>query len=190
MTAPRSPFAAPPQGGRDPRCSLGHAVEVRARVAQRVTALEALFAHIAATRMAGIPILHPGLQVEAVGFEPQGDEGAVGVLVTPWFMNLVWLPLSEAPTAETLAVRATRERQVGRERFAFIGAYEDGFGAFEACSLFSPMGDFVDHAAAVATARAVLEELRKPPEPPPAAPMASRRALLFGRTGGATEAAP
>jgi [NiFe] hydrogenase assembly HybE family chaperone len=156
---------------------------------ERVAALEALFSRIAATRMAGIPILHPGLRVEAVGFEPDGDAAAVGVLVTPWFMNLVWLPLDDATTPETLAVRATRERQVGRERFAFIGAHEDGFGPFEACSLFSPMGEFADHAAAVATARAVLVELHKP-EPPEPAPTASRRALLFGRAAGSAGAAP
>lgn len=162
---------------------------VSSALQMRVAALEALFTHIAATRMVGIPILHPELRVEAVGFEPDGDDAAVGVLVTPWFMNLVWLPLDAAPTPATLAQRATRERTVGRERFPFIGAHEDGFGAFEACSLFSPMGDFVDHDAAAATARAVLEELRKPPEPPAAPPpQASRRALLFGRS--TTGAAP
>ena len=150
------------------------------RLDERVAALEALFVHVAATRMAGIPILHPGLRVQAVGFEAEGDEAAaaVGVLVTPWFMNLVWLPL--APQADALPVGVTRERRVGRECFPFIGAHEEDFGAYEACSLFSPMGDFADHDAAIATARAVLDELRRP-EPPPPVPTASRRALLFGR---------
>jgi|APDOM4702015118_1054815.scaffolds.fasta_scaffold02252_5 [NiFe] hydrogenase assembly HybE family chaperone len=152
----------------------------------RVAALEALFAHIGRTRMQGIPILHPGLRVQAVGFEPAPTvdgspaHAAVGVLVTPWFMNLVWLPLDDA-APDALAVGATRERRVGRECFPFIGAHEDGFGAFEACSLFSPMGDFVDHDAALATARAVLDELRRPEPPQPAPPTASRRALLLGR---------
>lgn len=154
----------------------------------RVGALEALFAHIARTRMQGIPILHPDLRVQAVGFEPAAmvdgspARAAVGVLVTPWFMNLVWLPL-DAAAPDALAVGATRERRVGRECFPFIGAHEDGFGPFEACSLFSPMGEFADHDAAVATALAVLEELRRPepPRPAPAPPTSSRRALLLGR---------
>jgi [NiFe] hydrogenase assembly HybE family chaperone len=180
----------------------------------RVAALEALFGHVAATRMQGVPILHPGLAVQAVGFEPAPDGfGAVGVLVTPWFMNLVWLPLAtregEARTEQrpapggaadaarplpALAVGATRMRAVGNECFDFIGAFEPDFGAYEACSLFSPMFDFADQATAVATAEQVLAILRSPPaavhsdgaEParaaapePGAAP--SRRALLFGR---------
>jgi [NiFe] hydrogenase assembly HybE family chaperone len=163
----------------------------------RVDALEALFREIAATRMAGIPILHPGLRVQAVDFEPESDgRCAVGVLVTPWFMNLVRLPLGHGPddpdgpdgagsAPDPLApVGVSRTRVVGNERFDFLGAHEPGFGTYEICSLFSPMAQFVDHAAAEATARAVMAELRKPP-PPPAAPAApSRRALLFGRTGG------
>lgn len=148
-------------------------------VAQRVADLEALFTHIGATRMAGIPILHPGLRVQAVGFERDGD-AAVGVLVTPWFMNLVRLALE--PSASDLPVGQTRERTVGNACFSFIVGHEDGFGSYEACSLFSPMAEFVDHEAAVATARAVLDTLRRPPDEPSSPPPAmSRRAMLFGR---------
>lgn len=97
------------------------------------------------------------------------------MLVTPWFMNLVWLP---AEATVPTAVGATRMRRVGNEALPFIGAHEEGFGAYEACSLFSPMFEFADHEAALATARAVLDALRKPQPAPPA--MASRRALLLG----------
>ncbi len=147
-------------------------------LAARVAALEARFAMIAATRMAGVPLLNERLAVAAVGFEPvEGDEGgAVGVLLTPWFMNLLWLPGEEAQAA---APGASRRRAVGRENFEFIGALEECIGPYEACSLFSPMFEFEDQAAALATAREVLAQLRRPPEPPP---QASRRALLFGRT--------
>lgn len=145
----------------------------------RVAALEALFTRIAATRMQGVPVLNERLRVQAVGFETVGEgEAAVGVLITPWFMNLVWLPLADA--SDTTAVGATRERPVGDERFPFIGAHEEGFGASEACSLFSPMFEFADHAAAQATAEAVLAELRRAPAPA-TVPASSRRALLFGR---------
>lgn len=142
------------------------------KVAARAAALQALFEHIAATRMQGIPILHPGLRVCAIGFERQ-DTGALGVLLTPWFMNLVFLPGADEPP---LATGASRVRAVGAHRFPFIGAEEPGFGRWEACSLFSPMDCFQDQAAAEATADAVLAELRKPPEVQP-----GRRALLFGR---------
>jgi [NiFe] hydrogenase assembly HybE family chaperone len=154
------------------------ATAVTTRLADRVRALQDLFTHIAATRMAGVALLHDGLQVQAIGFHPdqpgQPDPakpagstaaptepaGAVGILVTPWFMNLVWLPLDQ--TAPTVRVGDKRTRIVGNERFDFIGAHEPGFGGYEACSLFSPMFEFVDHGAAVATAFEVLKQLRAP----------------------------
>ena len=59
----------------------------------QVARLETVFRDIAATRMEGVPLLHASLQVQAVDFapEPEGDF-ALGVLVTPWFMNLMRLP--------------------------------------------------------------------------------------------------
>jgi [NiFe] hydrogenase assembly HybE family chaperone len=157
-----------------------------ASTARRARALATLFRHVAATRMAGIPILHPKLEVQAVGFAPEPDGHAcVGVLLTPWFMNLVRLPLAGDEAMAPIGVSA--RRRVGGEVFDFIGADEAGFGRYESCSLFSPMGDFADHAAALATAQAVLDELRRPPEPVaavPAGPAASRRSLLFGRPAG------
>src|SRR4051794_8656986 len=70
-----------------------------ARWAHRVAELATLFSTIAHTRMAGVPVLNASLRVEAIGFERPltGDVVApvvgVGVLVTPWFMNLVRLPM-------------------------------------------------------------------------------------------------
>jgi [NiFe] hydrogenase assembly HybE family chaperone len=160
----------------------------------RTQALEALFVHVARNRMAGVPVLHPGLRVEAVGFMPhaeacdEGLPGALGVLITPWFMNLLWLPL--APCEAPRRVGLARERTVGGERFEFIAAHEPGFGFHEACSLFSPMFQFADHDAARATALAVLASLRAVPEAAPVAqPAPPRRAFLFGRSAAAGPAA-
>jgi [NiFe] hydrogenase assembly HybE family chaperone len=59
-------------------------------------------------RMQGLPIVHPGLEVEAVGFAPW-EEHDLGVLITPWFMNLVLLPhgpqYDELPQGETVEFR-------------------------------------------------------------------------------------
>jgi [NiFe] hydrogenase assembly HybE family chaperone len=144
-----------------------------AELEARVAALETVFRKIAGTRMAGLPLLNTRLKVQALGFEEQ-DDVACGVLVTPWFMNLVRLPLADA--AQMLPPLQKAERDVGPRRFEFIGAHEPGFGAFEASSLFSPMFEFEDQAAALATACEVLGLLR----PAPAVP--SRRGFLFGRT--------
>jgi len=153
----------------------------------RVQTLEQVFAHIAATRMQGVPVQNHALRVQAVGFAPQADpaggEWLLGILVTPWFMNLVCLPMD---LARVPGVGQKASRQIGGERFEFIGAHEDGLGAFACCSLFSPMFEFADHAAAVATACEVLNLLRTPVPAPTAAPAVeapSRRGFLFGRGG-------
>lgn len=161
---------------------------------QRVAKLVARFDEIARTRMAGVPVLNPALQVEAIGFASQaeGDGGtvAIGILVTPWFMNLVRLPLHRE--AGTAGVGRVRRHEVGTQAFDFIGAHEDAIGAYAACSLFSPMFEFANPAAARETARAVLDALRREgPGREPAAsaePVPARRSFLFGRSA-AREAA-
>lgn len=155
------------------------AAENTAFVAQRVTLLTRVFRSIGETRMQGVPVLHPGLRVEAVAFEAV-DDGAFGVLITPWFMNLMWLPFNDA---EAVPAGSTRMRELGGERLEFIGAREISFGAYEMCSLFSPMSDFADQDAARETAGEVLRLLRKP-SPKPDVPLApSRRAFITGRFG-------
>lgn len=156
----------------------------RRPLAERVRRLESTFDTIRATRMQGVPLLHGGLRVEAVGFVPEAD-GAVasGVLVTPWFMSLVRLPLHGAAAAAMLAPGVDGVREWGAYAFDFLGAHEPAIGAYETSSLFSPMAEFADQAAAVATARAVLALLRD--SAPPAQP--ARRGFLLGRSsvGGA-----
>lgn len=164
----------------------------------RVKALSGLYQHIAATRMQGIPLLNLAVQVEAVGFElvqadasdAEAPAAGVGVLVTPWFMNLVWLPLRPLDLSRQVGCKVPR--YVGPECFEFIGAHEDDFGSYEACSLFSPVLEFENHQASVATARAVLETLRQPastaaaqvakPAQPALPQVPARRAFLFGRS--------
>lgn len=161
----------------------------------RVNALAFLYQKIATTRMRGIPLLNPALGVEAVGFDQvecgaTDDPGridkvqaaAIGVLITPWFMNLVWLPLQQLDY--TARVGCKFPRYVGSKCFEFIGAHEPEIGGYESCSLFSPVFVFEDHATAVATAWSVLNTLRQSVHPlaaneVPQAP--ARRAFLFGR---------
>ena len=46
-------------------------------------------------RMAGVPILNPALSVQTVDFSPWRGHW-LGALVTPWFINLVVMPLDPA----------------------------------------------------------------------------------------------
>ena len=152
----------------------------------QVARLETVFRDIAATRMEGVPLLHAGLQVQAVDFEPEPEpEGdcALGVLVTPWFMNLMRLPLG---AAQVLAPGQVGPQRLGEHRLRFIGAHEAAFGPYEMCSLASPMFEFADQQAAVATAREVLVRLRS--SATPNAPDPHRRGFLLGR--GSAQGAP
>ena len=159
-----------------------------AAVLARVTRLEQVFTDIATTRMRDVPVLNTALGVQAVGFELLAGEEApvlLGILVTPWFMNLLRLPL--LPDAATTAPEPGSKRRhvCGEQLFEFIAAHEEALGHFEACSLFSPMFEFADQAGALATASELLKLLRAPPapvQPPVDAPaVPSRRGFLLGR---------
>ena len=159
----------------------------------RVQAIERAFTNIAHTRLSGVPVLNPALHVQAIGFGPEPDDAdmLLGVLVTPWFMNLVRLPtLAAAPGNTLLAVGQKGIRAAGNESFEFVGACEADLGAFEVCSLFSPMFQFANHAAATDTANEVLNQLRTPVKPTtrPTQTPPSRRGFLFGRGTAPTQA--
>lgn len=152
-----------------------------------VLALEQLFNEIAATRMRDVPVQNAALQVQALGFVPDPEQDGVwlGILITPWFMNLVRLADTEPAARHSfLAERDKAIRHFGNTLFEFIGAFEPTIGAFETCSMFSPMFQFENQSAAVATATEILTQLRQPAAPPgaktPAAP--SRRGFLFGHS--------
>ena len=57
--------------------------------------LEAAFGAVYEQRMQGLPFINAALAVEAVDFRPWNGHW-LGVLITPWFMNLVLLPNDQA----------------------------------------------------------------------------------------------
>ena len=152
-------------------------------LAQRVDALVAHFERVRTERMMGIPMLNPVLKVEAVGFRwaEMPDDSltpvAEGVLLTPWFMNLVRLPAKNLPHANRVARKFVRD--FGCERFDFIGGHDDAIGYFESCALFSPMQDFDSQARAVETAQEVLALTR--PAPAVAAPAVTTKEAVPSR---------
>lgn len=148
-------------------------------LAMRVQALEAFFRQVQQERMQGVPILNAALQVQAVGFLPAEDaQVAEGVLVTPWFMSLLRLPLQPGPAGAR--VGSSTERPFGNEHFEFLAAYDPALGGYESCALFSPMNAFSSQAQAVETAQAVCTELRaRPAAPVPEAPAQPGRRAFF-----------
>ena len=130
--------------------------------------LEAIFRAIAGSRMAGVSILNPALEVEAVGFRRWGDDW-VGVLITPWFMSLICLPdaasASETPPWQTQAHGTKREVELPSGTYEFLSAHEDELGPYLTSSLFSPMFAFPDMIQAREVAATVLAEVFSLPEP-------------------------
>ncbi|WP_040838936.1 [NiFe]-hydrogenase assembly chaperone HybE [Thiothrix nivea] len=117
-----------------------------------IAGLETYFREVEHTRMRDVPILNPRLQVEAVSFQPL-DDGWLGVLISPWFMNLVWLPSVETGV---VAAPDTLTLELPSGAYKCQRNHAPTTGDFYTCSLFSPVLQFADQAAAVLTARHVM----------------------------------
>ena len=59
-----------------------------------VESLVSTYRDIVQPRMSSLPMFNQALRVEAVDFQPHQDR-AYGVIITPWFMNLVVLPAED-----------------------------------------------------------------------------------------------
>jgi [NiFe] hydrogenase assembly HybE family chaperone len=140
--------------------------------------IERHFEQIHRERMAGLPILNPALAVRLVGLRTWRD-GWVGVLVTPWTMNLIALPgpgCADRPGS----VGTKRERDFPSGRYEFVAGADPEIGPHETCSLVSPMDAFADQGGAQSTAEAILTLLF---DPAPSRPL-TRRGLFRIALGG------
>jgi [NiFe] hydrogenase assembly HybE family chaperone len=141
-------------------------------VADLVARYEAIYEE----RMRDLPIVNPRLAVEAVGFE-QWEDKDLGVLITPWFMNLVLLPdtgqLTDVPQGERVECRFPSgpcELTVYRD---------EELGTYLAAVLFRTVAGFPDQDVARAVAEEALAQiLAEPPEKE--TEKVSRRGLLTG----------
>ncbi|MDR0233563.1 MAG: [NiFe]-hydrogenase assembly chaperone HybE [Zoogloeaceae bacterium] len=128
------------------------------------TAIEQVFGDIARDRMADFPLVNAALSVEAVACRRHAPSGEaafwVGVLITPWAMNLMLLPASDgdAPWPD-VAPGGKHLWRFPSGVYEFTVAEADGLGVYHLCSLFSPPLDFPDQATARQTAYATLAAL-------------------------------
>ena len=136
-----------------------------------------------APAMSDLPLYNHEVGVEAVDFMPFGEMG-LGVLVTPWFINTVFLPLEPvAYDPDKVGRIESVELPAGQRSFTLGG--DEVTGLIWAHSILSPLEKIVSHDAAVVFARAKLAELLTRPDqdleaaPPPAE--RSRRELVVGR---------
>ena len=165
------------------------------------------FERVQGERMAGLPFVNEALRVEVVGLRRWRGLW-LGVLVTPWFMNLVLLPGDgnreddgDATLAPWPSIATGEYAQFAFPAgvMSFLAGREGEAGEYLSCSLFSPMFEFADHATARQTAEACLVALfdtatASPPtasEDAGAPESVSKRDFLRGRwQPGADDTAP
>ncbi len=122
--------------------------------------VESVFGDIAETRMDGVPILNSALGVAMRGMR-RFDAYHAGVLVTPWFMNLMLFPMEKPATP--MRVGYKRNVALPSGMYEAVWSHEDALGGYWSISLFSPMFEFDAMEIAVDTADASMELLFSPP---------------------------
>ena len=145
-----------------------------------VNKLAGHYRDIAAKRMRGLPIVNTALDVEAVGFREIGDD-QVGVLITPWFMNLVVLPGGDA--YRDMAQGEEVEQIFPAGNYSFTVCRDEALGSYLTAILFRTVAAFPDQDTARDIATTILEKLFATPRSDgKQAPRFSRRDL-FSRLG-------
>jgi [NiFe] hydrogenase assembly HybE family chaperone len=134
------------------------------------------FRFIHKERMQGLPIVHPDLEVEAVGFTPW-EEHELGVLIAPWFMNLVLLPCSTQYDSRSQGEEVEFRFPSGPCDFAVNK--DEIVGTYLSAVLFRTVINFPSQSFARDVACEALKSLLA--LPPVDAPKISRRDVLKGR---------
>lgn len=127
-----------------------------AQIAQKIVSI---FCRIERERMADVPVLNKALSVSAIGFQPWNGY-TLGILLTPWFMNLMLLPTAETDApwlSDNVGSKHIQNFPAGK--FEFILGHENELGKYLICSVFSPVFEFRDQETAELTAQTVLEEI-------------------------------
>lgn len=142
----------------------------------KVADLVARYEGIYEERMQELPIVNSRLAVEAVGFD-QWEDRDLGVLITPWFMNLVLLPdsrrLADLPQGERVECRFPSGP-------CELTVYQDEeLGSYLAAVLFRTVADFPDQDVARAVAEEALANVLAEPSGNDGGKL-SRRGLLTG----------
>ncbi len=166
---PGTPFLALPDDWKCPNCDApkeqflvsedpgSDAAQDAGMIAERTTLLETDFTEVWHDKMRDVPIVNKALHVQAVGFRMH-DGRPLGVLISPWFMNLVQLP-AQGEDWTDLNPGAKEHLDFASGEYEFIHNVRQMVGGYKACSLFSPMNEFKTQAQAVDVAEAVMVAL-------------------------------
>ena len=129
--------------------------------AERIRQLVQRFTHIGETAMRDLPIYNHALHVDALGFQVT-DKGLLGVLITPWFINVMLLPQQKQKAPLPLGQRVTHELIAGEH--AFTVGEDDELGHYDFLTLASPTLRYKSQQVARDAAQKALSKLLTPPE--------------------------
>jgi [NiFe] hydrogenase assembly HybE family chaperone len=117
------------------------------------------YRHIGDERISRLPIYHDKLLVEAVGFQTW-EARLVGILITPWFMNLVLFP-GGAEECSDLSAGSATEWEFPSGTYEFRTSVVEGVDVHLSAVLFSNVKAFADQGTARAVAKEVMARLFK-----------------------------
>ena len=120
------------------------------------TTLAERFRSIHEQRMRGLPFINTQLQVETIGFR-EFQDFEIGVLITPWFMNLILLPGSGVSADIEQGHSVTACFPSGD--IEFTAAQDEELGLYFSAVLFSTVADVPDQATAQDLAVEVMKGL-------------------------------
>lgn len=130
--------------------------------------LECFYGKVWREQMQDLPFVNPELSVQAVGFRVV-DGDWVGVMITPWFINVMLLP---GGGKLWLDVASGEQRRVSFPvgELDFIADNNPDpaapITAFQYCPLIHPVQHVADQASALAAAESALVVLFQPPPVP------------------------
>ncbi|WP_455218657.1 [NiFe]-hydrogenase assembly chaperone HybE [Kaarinaea lacus] len=120
------------------------------------------FQQIGDERVSGLPIYNDALNVEAVDFQTC-EGGLIGVLVTPWFMNIMLLPEYTSPyQSQELGEKVKYQLESGEQEFV-IGEDEE-VGRYLFRTVTSATHCYKKQIAAINNGKKALKALLSPPE--------------------------
>ncbi|SMX27932.1 Rubredoxin [Pelagimonas phthalicica] len=163
---PGTPFIALPDDWKCPNCDApkeqflvsedpGSDVVREAEViAAKTDALVTDFTEVWHAKMRDVPMVNKLLHVQAVGWKMH-EGRPLGVLISPWFMNLIQLP-ADGEDWSDLVAGAKEVISFPSGDYEFIHNTREMTGGYKACSLFSPMGEFNSQKQAMDVAEAVM----------------------------------
>lgn len=126
--------------------------------------LTAHYQHVWQTRMHDMPFVNPALAVATIGFvQLQGDW--VGVVVTPWFINL-FLVFGGGELWGDIPAGERRYLNLPCGTLQFIADDDPDVGPYQYCPLIAPVSNVPDMATARQTALDAMAAVMVPPAPP------------------------